>query len=159
MPREDRFNKVYASDAQIRSTQDDIKHLEGMLRQDQGRGDRRKIADEGEILKEIREKKGLLEQHTPQKLKGQKANHAYAEAKELAREIKEAMPTGRAYKQPYPGKSTSHKKESDFENTVRQQMAFQTDKKLKRAQKRYKAIMSNLDPDDPRARSIEGLRR
>ncbi len=159
MPREDRFNKVYASGAQIRSAEDDIKHLEGMLRADRTRGDKRKISNESEILQEIKQKQSLIDEHIPHKLKGQTANKAYAEAKKLANEIKEAMPSGRAYRQPYPGKNTSHKKERDFEDAVRQQVAFQTDKKLKMKVKRFRAMMAELDPSDPRVRNIENLRR
>ena len=159
MPREDRFNKVYASGAQIRSAEDDIKHLEGMLRADRTRGDKRKISNESEILQEIKQKQSLIDEHIPHKLKGQTANKAYAEAKKLANEIKEAMPSGRAYRQPYPGKNTSHKKERDFEDTVRQQMYCQQDKNLKRKVKRYKAIVRQLDPNDPTISNIENLRR
>ena len=157
MPNKDRFNRVYAGESQIRAAKADKQALERMLRQDKTRKEP-KISDEGLVRQEIEEKRKIIEDYAPKKLTGEASNRAYTEAKKLKAEIKAAMPSNKAYYQQYP-KGSSHKKERDFEDAVRQQVAFQTDKKLKMKVKRFRAMMAELDPSDPRVRNIENLRR
>ena len=96
-------------------------------------------------------------EHKPRRLRGQKANKAYAEAKRLKKIIQGAMPSRKAYFKPYPKSSDGH--DFDFERTVAQQVAFQTDPKIKKAVQHYKNIMRRLDPSDPTISNIELLRK
>ena len=65
------------------------------------------------------------------------------------------MPKTKDYYQRYPKDGNSY----DFDRTVRQQIAFQTDKNIKNAVKEYKNIMRRLDPQDPTISNIELLRK
>lgn len=153
----DSFDKVYATDTQIREAKSEIKFLENMLKADQA-GSKR-IGDVADIKRQIQEKEQFIEKHRPKKLRGQRANRMYAEAKKLKEEIKEAMPSGKDYFRPYPKGEDGHNRQADFERAVHQQMAFQRDSTLKKKVIRFKAIMARLDPQDPIVRNIENLRR
>lgn len=160
MPRKKKseFDSVHASVAQIDETKREIKELENMLSEDA----RRKspyIQDPDAVKGEILKKKAMLERCTPKKFRGQKANRALAHARELEAEIKEAMPSSNDYFRPYPAKGKTFRQERDFDRSVRQQMAFQSDKKLKKKIREYKHIMRRIDPDDPTLTNIERLRR
>jgi hypothetical protein len=150
-----KLDLVHLSVDQIRGIKQDIKELENMLKADKASG-RPKIQNEAEFVAEIKKKKKLLKDHSPKELRGQNKNKAYARAKELREIIADAMPKKRDYYQRYPkGGDMTH----DFDRTVRQQMAFQKDKKLKQAVQEYKHIMRRLEPDDPTISNIELLRR
>ena len=129
-------------------------------RRSKNQGDwvRNKISDRAEIEKQISTKKKLLKDHSPRKLKGQKANRAYEEAKKLADFIREQMPSRKDYFRPYSKASDDHNRQSDFEKAVVQQMAFQKNAKVQQAIIKYKNIMRRLDPSDPTISNIENLR-
>ena len=157
-PPKDQFERTYMTEAQIRENEQDIRSLERMLEEDKHRSSP-KIQDPYLIEKEIREKRELLKRHAPQKLKGNRANEAYAEAKRLEKRIQESLLRGKDYKQPYPTSKSSSHADRDFERAVQHEMKFMTDRELKRDITKYKAIMRNLDPDDPTLANIERLRK
>jgi len=150
--------KIFLSDSVIRDEEQEIKRLERMLKADKASG-RNKISDEGLFKKEIEEKKRNLEQHVPRKLTGRKSNEAYRKAKELKAEIQEALQPGKKFHQSYPNPGTSHKKQKDFEDAVNREVEILSDRELQRKMTEYKALMAQVDPDDPRVRNLENLRR
>jgi len=152
------FDIVHMTEAQCREVREEIDMMEGMLN-DPRPWVRNKITDEAEIRKTIKSKKKLIEDHTPRKLTGQKANKAYAEAKKLADFIREQMPSRKDYFRPYAKESDDHNRQADFERAVQQQVKFQTDPEIQRAIIHYKNIMRRLDPSDPTISNIEKLRR
>ena len=155
-------NLVLATNEQIAEWKHDIDSMERMLAGKEidsgvyGRKDL--IQDPGHIQHEIAKRRKLIETHSPRKLTGQAANTAYKRAKELAEEIKKVMPTAKEYYQPYPSGKTPTHRGMDFENTVRQQMAFQG-QEVQEKVREYKYLMGKLDPDNPNIRNIESLRR
>ena len=149
------FDLAFITPAQANKIEQEIENLETMLRNDQsGYFGRPKISDTTEFMKQIKEKKDILVNHTPKKLKGQASNKAYARVKELARLIKNELPTKKAYFMPYPKEESSF----DFERAVDQQVKFQTDKKIQSMVREYKHLMAKIDPSDPSIRAIERLR-
>ena len=155
---QDEFERTYMSEALLRENEGEVKSLERMLEEDRHRKNP-KIQDEHLIREEIAKRKELIKQHGPHQLKGQRANKAYAEARELEGRIKEAMLSGKEFKRPYPTSKSSHRAEGDFEQAVQHEMRVMKDKKLKKDITRYKAIMRNIDPSDPTLTNIERLRK
>ena len=133
----DEFDKVYASEAQIKENEAHIKSMERMLEQDK-KSWRNRISDEGLFMEDINKRKKLIEDYKAREIKGQKGNKAFAEAKELAERIKDAMPSAQEYFRPYPTKGTTGHQEIKFEETVKRQVRFQQDQNLQRDIKRYK---------------------
>lgn len=152
------FDIVHMTEAQCIEVRKDIDSMEKMLA-DKRPWVRDKITDEAEVRGQIASKKKMLADHSPRKLKGQKANKAYAEAKKLAQYISEHMLTKNQYFQRYPKSSDGHMKHSDFEKAVKKQMADQTNPELQQAVTHYKNIKRRLDSDDPTLPNIEALRK
>lgn len=150
------FDMVHCTLDQIREIEQDIAYLEKMLESDQAQRTP-KITDVAEFKSEIEKKRKILLNHKPRKLTGQKANKAYAKAKELRKIIQDAMPSRKEYYRQYP--KGSEGTDFDFERAVRQQIAFQTDKGMQENVRQYKAILRRLDPDDPVISNIELLRK
>ncbi len=157
-PPKSEFDLVHCSHEQIKELKNDISGLEKMLVADKASG-HPKIQDEELFQKQIRNKQKILEDHAPTKFKGQKANTAFARAKELKKIIQDAMPKERDFYREYPGKGTSHKDEMAFEKAVQQQIKFQTDPKIQKATRELKHINRRLDPDDPTITNLEALRK
>lgn len=153
----DEFSKTLMTEAQVKEVKERINSAEKMLN-DPRDWIRNKITDPGSIKENIKKDQHLIDEHAPRKMRGQKANKAYAEAKELAKKIKEQMPSRQQYFQRYPKDSDAHNKQADFEKIVAQQMKFQTDPNIQKMVARYKHIMARLDPSDPSIRNIESLR-
>lgn len=151
------YDIVHMTEAQCSEVKQEIASMEAMLN-DPRDWVRNKITDEAEVRGQIASKKKLLEKHVPRKLRGAKANRAYAEAKKLAEFIKDQMPTRKDYYRPYAKNSDDHNKQADFERAVTQQMEFQKNAKVQEAVIRYKNIMRRLDPKDPTVSNIENLR-
>ena len=153
---------VLATNEQIAEWKHDIDSMERTLAGKEldlgvyGRKDL--IQDPGHIQHEIAKRKKLIETHSPHKLTGTAANTAYKRAKELKEEIAKIMPTAKEYYQPYPSGKTPTHRGKDFENTVRQQMVFQSQEIQKKIIE-YKYLMTSLAPDDPAIRNIEMLRK
>jgi len=147
---------VFLGKDQIRGIKEEITFLKKMLDEDATRGNHKKISDPDRIKREMREKKELLETHTPVKLKGTKANKAYKELEEISEKLKESMLSGKQFNQMYPKSSGS---ELDFERAIKQQVEFQTNPKLVRMQNRFKYLASKIDPDDPIMSNVERLRK
>lgn len=152
------YDIVHMTEAQCKEVKEDIENMEAMLN-DPRDWVRNKITDEAEVRGQIAKKKKLLAEHVPRKLRGQKANKAYAEAKKLAGYIREQMPSRKDYFRPYAKNSDDHNRQADFEKAVAQQMAFQTNPEVQRAIIRYKNIMRRIDPKDPTISNIEKLRQ
>jgi hypothetical protein len=152
------FDITLMSEAQCEEVRQSINNLEKMLN-DERPWVRGKITDEKEVRAEIRKKRALLNEHSPKKLRGAKANRAYAEAKKLKEFIAEHMPDRKSYFQRYSKDTDSHNKQADFERAVQQQMEFQKNPDIQRAVTRYKNIMRRIDSDDPMVSNIEALRK
>jgi len=157
-PPKDQFERTYMTEAQLRENEQDVRELKRMLEQDSRRPSP-KIQDPYLIEKEIKEKEELIRRHGPQKLKGNRANQAYAEARELEKRIQESLQKGKDFKRPYPTSKSSHRAEGDFERAVQHEMKVMKDRGLKKDITRWKAILRNLDPDDPTLANIERLRK
>lgn len=153
--------KVFASESVLREKKEEIKEMESMLKGgavERGVSYRSDKIQEPELIKhEIKKRQRFIDDNTPRKLTGESANKAYRRAKELAAEIKEAMPTQRLFNQRYPSSSDRASKATDFEKAVQQQMAFQKGMSHKTAE--YRNLMAKLDPANPMVRNIETLRR
>lgn len=149
---------VHITPARINELKQEINSLEKMLKDDRASG-RPKIQDEVEFKDQIKKRQKELEEHRPKKFEGQQANKAYELAKKLKAYLQKKMPSKRLYFQKQIKDSDSHNKYQDFEAAVQQQIAFQTDPKIQKAVRAYKHIMARLDPEDPRIRNIEMLRR
>jgi hypothetical protein len=156
-PKKTEFDTIHMTENQIKETKDRINSAENMLK-DTRPWVRNKITDEEGVRKTITADKKLLENHVPRKLRGQKANRAYTEAKKLAEKIKAVMPSGNQYFQRYPKDSDGHTQQADFEKVVAQQVKFQSDPKIQEMIIRYKNIVRRLDPSDPTIANIEALR-
>ncbi len=117
-----------------------------------------KITDIAGVKAEILKKQQYIERFSPPMLRGENANRAYKEAKELEKTIKDNMPKSSLYGQHYPRGSDSHLQAQKFEEAVRQQIHFQTNPELKQAVLKYKHLMARIDPSDPTVRNIERLR-
>lgn len=152
------FDLVHITPAQVQEIKSEINELEKMFTADQASG-RPKIQNEIEFKAEIKKKKQVLHDHAPKRLKGPKANRAYALAKELKKKIQAVMPSSNSYFQRYPKSSDNHNRQADFERTVNQQVAFMKNSEIQRAVAQYKNIMRRLNVDDPTITSIEGLRK
>ncbi len=148
---------IYATKERIKEVESDIRELELMLKEDATRKVP-KITDPAGVKAEILKKQQFILRNSPPVFRGENANRAYKEAKELEKVIKDNMPKSSLYNQHYPRGSDSHLKQKKFEDAVRQQMAFQTNRQLKQAVLKYKSIMSRLDSSDPTVRDIERLR-
>lgn len=147
-------HKVFATEIQLAETKSEIASLERMLAADRTRKEPK--LDEGDFKREIAKKQKFLAEVSPMKFRGQAGNKAFDRAKKLEKEIKEAMPSSKAYFQPYPKEDG---KERDFENAVRQQMEFQRNPDVQQKVQELKHIMRRLDPSDPMVTNIERLRR
>jgi len=155
-PKKSEFDLVHASVAQIAEIKKDINYLENMLRADETNR-RPKIQDKAEFKADIEKKKKVLVVHAPRKYRGASGNKAYARIKDLKKIIIDAMPKQKDYFQKYP--KDGDVREHDFERTIQQQIAFQTDPKIKKAVQEYKYVMRRLEPDNPTISNIELLRR
>ena len=161
--KEGNFDMVYATPSLIAETKRDIAYLENMLdgkNVDEGvhgRGD--KIVDKEEVRKQLMKKRSLIDNYTPKKLTGVAANRAYKLAKELEKKIQEAMPSSKAYYQPYATNKSTHSRQQAFEQSVNQQMAFMQNQRLQQDIMHYRSIMGQLDPANYPLRNIERLRR
>lgn len=149
------FDIVHATVDQIDNIKKEVTELENMLKADKASA-HPKIQDEKEFRAFIQQKKKILKDHTPRRMKGAKANKAYAEAKKLKKEIQEHMLSSKQFDQHYPKSSRG---EHDFERSVRQQVAFQSDRVLKRKVQHFRHIMRRLEPSNPELSSIERLRK
>ncbi len=161
MPRKKKseFDLALMTPGQVKETEVEIKHLENMLKVDQsGAYGSAKIQDLGEFRAEIKEKKDMIAGFKAKKMRGPKANKAFAYAKTLAEKIKKEMPSFEDYHRSYPSGKSKSTAEFDFEKAVRQQTAFQQNAPLQGMIREYKNIMGRLDPDDPTVRNIELLR-
>jgi len=151
---------VYASPEQIREVKTEINQLTRMLKGKQiergvfGRAD--KIQDKDAILQEIRQKEKFLETYEPKKLRGEAANKAYARAKELEEKISECLQGSKDYFQKYADKG---KDGLAFDRAVDHEMRLMKDKKYKQMVKEFRAIMRQLDPDNPTLGNLERFRR
>lgn len=149
---------VHITPGRVAELKQEINYLEKMLKDDKS-SKSPKIQDEVEFVAQIKKRKHELKNHMPAKLEGQQANKAYELAKKLKVYIQNRMPSKKAYFQKQIRDSDGHSKHRDFEDAVNQQIAFQTDPKIQKAVRAYKHIMSRLDPNDPRIRNIEMLRK
>lgn len=146
---------AFITPTQAVKIEQEIENLEIMLKNDRsGLYGSPKISDTAEFMKLIKEKRDILANHTPIKFRGQTSNKAYARAKELAKLIKDKLPSKKDYFMPYPKEDSSF----DFERAVKQQVDFQTDQKTQAMVREYKRIMARIDPSDPTIRNIERLR-
>lgn len=161
------YDIVHCTPAQIKELKDDIKETEKMLMTDQ-RSRNPKISSPGDVIKELKKKKAVVENHAPKPFKSvHEENKANAVVKQLAKFIQKHMPSNREYYQMYPKQkdkhgnpmTPDHRQKSDFDRVVKQQIFFQTDPKVKLAVQRYKHLMRRLDPNDPSITDIERLRR
>jgi hypothetical protein len=157
-PKKTEFDIVHMTEGQCNEVRSDIESMEKML-DDPRPWVRDKITDVGEVKGQIASKKKLLADHSPRRMRGEKANKAYAEAKKLAAFIQGEMPTNKQYFQRYAKDSDGHTRQAGFEKAVQQQVAFQTNPELQRAVVRYKNIMRRIDSDDPTLTNIEALRK
>jgi hypothetical protein len=159
MPKKkNEFEKIHMTNAQIKEVKERIASAERMLN-DPRDWVRNKITDPELIKANIKKDQKLLNEHAPRKLRGQRANKMYAEAKELAQKIRDQMPSNRQYFQQYPKDSDGHNRQAEFEKVVAQQMKFQSDPKIIKMVTRYKNIMRRIDPSDPTISNIEALRK
>jgi len=149
-----KLDLVHITVDQIKEIKSDITSMENMLKADIASG-RPKIQDKVEFIGEINKKKKILKDHTPKAFRGKKKNEAYTRAKKLKKIIQDAMPSKKAYYQPYPKDGSSF----DFERVVKQQMDFQNNKKMQAAVQEYKHLMRRIDPSDPSITNIELLRK
>lgn len=150
---------VFASDAQIRAVKNDIRELETMLENDKRLFTKSpRIQDETAFKAEILKKQQWLERHTPRALRGEAANKAYKEYKQLAEKLKENMPKASMFYQRYPRGDDPHTKHQKFEEAVKAEMALQKNPELKRAMFRFNHLAAKLDPSNPELRSVERLR-
>lgn len=161
---EQRIDLALITKARAKELESEIKSLEKMLKSPAGE---RHIGDKAEFRKQIRKRKDELNNFSPKKLTGRKANEAYATAKRLRNYIQERMPGSKDYYRHYPRerdkdgnpRTPDHTEKMDFERAVAQQMKFQTDPRIQKACAIYKNLMQRLDPDNPNVRNIENLRR
>jgi len=138
---------------QVQEIKRDIKHLENMLERDKRSGSP-KIQDTEEFRAEITKKKKILETHAPRPFRGKNKDKAAKRIKELDTFIQEHMPRSRDYFQSAPKGCNN-----DFERTVQQQIAFQTNPNIQKAIAERKHLLGRLEPHDPVIRNIENLRR
>ncbi len=148
---------IYASEARIKEVENDIKELEFMLKEDAQRKEP-KITDPDSVKAEILKKQQYIERCSPPAFRGENANRAHKEAKELEKIIKDNLLKSSQFSQQYPKGSDSHNKQQKFEEAVKQQMHFMTNPKIKQAVQKYRYLMSRLDPHDPTVRNVERLR-
>lgn len=148
---------IYASEDRIKEVKNDIRELEFMLKEDAQRK-QPKITDVSSVKAEILKKQQYIERCSPPAFRGENANRAYKEAKELERIIKDNLLKSSRFGQHYPKGDDSHLKQQKFEEAVKQQIKFMTNPTIKQAVQKYKYIMSRLDPHDPTVRNIERLR-
>ena len=151
--------KVYLSDDVIRDEKQEIKRLEKMLEADRQRGEHRKIVDEGLFKKELAERKKKVEEGTPHKFPVRQQNRAYDEAKKLKGEIQEALQPANKFYTPYPSNRSSTKRKQQFDEAVQHEVRIMRDPELQKKMQRYKSLMAQIDPSDPRIRNIENLRK
>lgn len=112
----------------------------------------------GDLKRELSEKKRWLKTWTPQKLTGEEANKAYDRVKELQKRIGEKIQGAKSFYQLYPKDKSSHKKTEDFKRSVDHETKLLLDKDYKKDVTEFRNLMRQLDPDDPGATSLEGLR-
>jgi len=150
---------VFASESQIRAVKNDIVEMERMLIDDKKLFPKNPhIQDEVAFKAEIIKKQQWIERVSPKALKGEAANKAYTEMKNLQELVKDRMPKSSLFYQRYPKGSDPHKSVQKFEEGVRAQMAIQNDPVLKKAQFRIKYLAARLDPANPELRNLERLR-
>lgn len=141
--------------AEVEVVKDEIRHLEGMMKSWAGQ---KYISDKGSIMKEIREKKKIIETHSAQKYSGEEGNKAYLRAKKLAEGIRKKLIDKKSYYQRYSKDSDSHTKQMDFERAVNHQVALMKDSHYQDMILEYQYHMKRLDPDDPTISNVELLR-
>lgn len=158
MARKEKIDLVHMSNAQILETEKDINGMQAMLDSPLEHV-KSKITDRAAVEAEIKKKRKLVETHAPKKYRGANANKMLAKARKLEKIIQDAMPKQKDYFQSNASQKDSHLKRKGFEDTVNQQIAFQTDPKVQRAVRGFKHIMRRIDPQDPTIANIEMLRR
>jgi len=114
--------------------------------------------DPSDLKRELYEKKKWLNTWTPQKLTGEEANKAYDRVKELQKRIGDKIQGAKSFYQLYPKDKSSHKKTEDFKRAVDHETRLMKDKDYKRDVTEFRNLMRQLEPDDPSATSLEGLR-
>jgi len=142
-----------ATPQQINEIRADINRSEKMLEADK-RSRSPKIQDVAEFNMELDKKRKILEDHTPKPFRGKNKDKAAKRIRELDSFIQEHMPKSRDYYQQQPKGCNN-----DFERTVNQQIAFQTNPKIQKAVAERKHLVARLEPQDPTLRNIERLRR
>ena len=131
----------------------EITHLERMLESEK-RSRSPKIQDVAEFNVELDRKRKILANHTPKPFRGKNKDKAAKRIKELDSFIQVHMPKARDYYRKQPTGCNN-----DFERTVNQQIAFQTNPKIQKAVAERKNLIARLEPQDPTLRNIERLRR
>ncbi len=150
-----KIDLTLATPQQVKEIGGEINYLEKMLEADK-RSPSPKIQDEAEFVTEITKKKKLLANHTPKPFRGKNKDKAVKRMKELKSFIQSHMPRTNAYYKRYPKNRSC---DNDFEKTVKQQMAFQSNPNIQKAIAEFKNKAGRLEPDDPTIRSIENFRR
>jgi len=148
-----KIDLAMATPAQVADMKQEINHLERMLESDKQRRSP-KIQDEAEFNVELDRKRKILENHTPKPFRGKNKDKAAKRVKELDSFIQDHMPKSRDYFQKQPTGCSN-----DFERTVEQQIAFQTNPKIQKAVAERKFLIARLEPNDPSLRNIERLRK
>jgi hypothetical protein len=150
-----KIDLTLATPQQLKEIGAEINHLERMLKVDQA-SDSPKIQDVAEFNDNVSAKKKLLADHTPKPFRGKNKDKAAKRVKELDSFIQEQMPRTNSYYQKYPKGDGC---DNDFERTVIQQMAFQSNPAIQKAVAERKHLLGRLEPHDPYIRNIESLRR
>jgi hypothetical protein len=154
------FDIANASPEVIREVKQDVSTLEKALRGGAfdvrtGIGLNLDRTDTEAMHHELSRKKAWLQKYTPKKLTGAQANKAYARVKELKEKISEKLLPNKEFHQPY---ATNQRKERDFQIAVQHEAALLRDRNYKRDVQEYRALLVQLDPEDPTVRNIEALR-
>ena len=153
--------------AQIKSNiSEDIRMIEGADDRREDVGYFKSTAgmiNKRDVVKRINKNKQLLKDHTPVKFTGVRADRAYNDWKKLRKVIKDNIMTKKQVHMPYPKESedgvslATAKEDTDFEEAVGRQR-FVNDN-IDRMVEVYRYLGARIDPDNPKMRSIEELRR
>ena len=142
-----KVEKEILSSSEINDLKSEKQDLEGIIRESEqgaGEGTSRGI-DKAAIQGRMAHIDRLITEGTPDRIVGVSKDRAHNEAKELAEKIKEGMPTRDEMMRPQanPGAIDKH---MAWEKANGERIA------------RYKHLQRQLNPQDPRAGSIETLR-
>ena len=138
--------EAFLTNTQIRELESEIRSLERM-----GKTMEYKIQDPAEFKKSIWEKKKLLAEASPQKLKGAASNKALKRAREIEGKLKEMMLPRKDYHQ-------MGGNDFDFHRAVQYEVGRMRDKKYKSLGRELKSLWRQIDPSDPTLSNIERLR-